>query len=116
MSLHSKIFDSCESFACKIHNFHVGIIKHIQTSKEQYKFRVDLHKYHDALHVGDYFIILIKLEQCPLKTRHQLQVNSAKSFKVLQTIKSNSYAIKLPLNFDINSIFYMKDLVIYKTQ
>ena len=31
-------------------------------------------------------------------------------------IVSNSYVIKLPLNFDINYTFDMKDLVIYKTQ
>ena len=31
-------------------------------------------------------------------------------------IKSNNYVIKLPLNFDINSTFNMKDLSIYKIQ
>jgi hypothetical protein len=38
------------------------------------------------------------------------------SFKVLQMIESNSYVIKLPLNFDINLTFDMKDLVVYKIQ
>jgi len=42
------MFDLAESFACKVHNLHVKIIKHIQVSNEQYKFQVDLHKYHDA--------------------------------------------------------------------
>jgi hypothetical protein len=31
-------------------------------------------------------------------------------------IKSNNYVIKIPLNFDINSTFNMKDLGIYKIQ
>ena len=31
-------------------------------------------------------------------------------------IESNSSVIKLPLNFDINLTFDIKDLVIYKTQ
>lgn len=54
MSRHSrisKIFDSFESFACIIHNLHVEIIKHIQVSNEQYNFRTDLHKSHDALNL-----------------------------------------------------------------
>ena len=45
LSPHSKMIDSTESFACKVHNLHVEIIKHIQASNEQYKFQVDLHKY-----------------------------------------------------------------------
>jgi len=51
-----------------------------------------------------------------LETSHKLQVSSVRTFKVLQMIESNSYVIKLPLNFDINSTFDMNDLVIYKTQ
>ena len=43
--------NSAESFACRVHNLHVEIIKHIQVSKEQHKIRVDLYKYHDALNV-----------------------------------------------------------------
>jgi len=54
--------DSPESFACKIHNLHVKIIKQIQASNEQYKFWADLHEYHDALNVEDYFMIQIRLE------------------------------------------------------
>jgi hypothetical protein len=41
-------------------------MKQIQASNEQYKFRVDLFKYHDALNVGDYFMIQIRPEWCPL--------------------------------------------------
>jgi hypothetical protein len=95
---------------------HVEIIKHIQAGNEQHKFQVDLHKCHDILNVGDYFIIQIKLERYPSKTSHKLQVSSDISFKVLQMIESNSYIIKLPLNFDINLTFDMKDLVVYKIQ
>jgi len=62
MSPHPKMFDSPESFACRIHNLHVEIIKQIQASNEQYKFWPDLYKYHDALNVGDYFMIQIRLE------------------------------------------------------
>ena len=59
-------------------------------------------------------MIQIRLEQWPLETSHKLQVISARPFKVLQIIESNSYVIKLPLNFDISSTFYMKDVIIYK--
>ena len=38
MSPHLKMSDSIESFACRIHNLHVEIIKQIQASNEQYKF------------------------------------------------------------------------------
>jgi hypothetical protein len=58
----------------------------------------------------------IRLERCSLKTSHKLQVSSARPFKVLQMIESNNYVIKLSLNFDINSIFDMKDFIIYKIQ
>ena len=91
-------------------------MKQIQASNEQYKFRVDLLKYHYALNIGDYFMIQIRLERCSLETDHKSQVSSARPFKVLQMIESNNYVIKLPLNFDINSTFDMKDLVINKTQ
>jgi len=61
-------------------------------------------------------MIQIRLERCPLETDHELQVSSARLFKVLQMIKSNNYVIKLLLNFDISSTFNMKDLSIYKIQ
>jgi len=61
-------------------------------------------------------MIQIRLERCPLETDHELQISSARPFKVLQMIKSNNYVIKLPLNFDISSTFNMKDLSIYKIQ
>ena len=61
-------------------------------------------------------MIHISIERCPLETNHKFQVSSATLFKVLQMIKSNSYIIKLPLDFDINSTFDMKDFVIYKIQ
>ena len=95
---------------------HVEIIKHIQTGNKQYKFQVDLRKCHDVFNVRYYFMIQIKLEWYPSKTCHKLQVSSEISFKVLQMIESNSSVIKLPLNFDINLTFDIKDLVIYKTQ
>jgi hypothetical protein len=91
-------------------------MKQIQASNEQYKFRADLLKYHDALNVGDYFMIQIRHERCLLETDHKLQVSSARPFKVLQMIKSNNYVIKLSLNFDISATFNMKDLSIYKIQ
>ena len=91
-------------------------MKQIQASNEQYKIRADLLKYHDALNVGDYFMIQIRHERCLLETDHKLQVSSARPFKVLQMIKSNNYVIKLPLNFDISFTFNMKDLSIYKIQ
>ena len=75
--------DSIEFFACRIYNLHVEIIKHIQISNEQHKFRADLYKYHDALNVRDYFMKQIRPERCPLKTSHKLQVSSARPFKVL---------------------------------
>jgi hypothetical protein len=49
-------------------------MKQIQASNEQYKFQADLLKYHDALNVGDYFMIQIRPERYPLKTDHKLQV------------------------------------------
>jgi len=91
-------------------------MKQIQASNEQYKFRADLLKYHDAFNVGDYFMIQIKPERCPLETNHKLQVSSARPFKVLQMIELNNYVIKLSLNFDISSTFNMKGLIIYKIQ
>jgi len=116
ISPHDRISKSVESLPCRVHNFHIEIMKQIQASNEQHKFRADLLKYHDALNVGDYFMIQIRLERCPLETDHELQVSSARLFKVLQMIKSNNYVIKLPLNSDISSTFNMKDLSIYKIQ
>jgi hypothetical protein len=85
-SPHSKMFYLAEYFAFRDYNLHFEIIKHIQVSNEQYKFRDNLHKYHDAFNVEDYFVIHIRLERCPLKTNHKLQVSSARSFEVLLMI------------------------------
>jgi hypothetical protein len=116
ISPHDRMSKSAESLPCRVHNLHIEIMKQIQASNEQYKFRADLLKYHDALDVRDYFMIQIRPKRYPLETDHKLQVSSARPFKVLQIIKSNNYVIKLPLNFDINSTFNMKDLSIYKIQ
>jgi len=107
---------SAESLSCRVHNLHIEIMKQIQANNEKYKFRADLLKDHDALNVGDYFMIQIRPERCLLETDHKLQVSSARPFKVLQMIKSNNYVMKLPLNFNISSIFNMEDLSIYKIQ
>jgi hypothetical protein len=66
--LRLQISDSAESLSCRVHYLHVKIIKQIQTSNEQYKFRANLHKYHDVLNVRDYFTIQIKTKQCSLET------------------------------------------------
>jgi hypothetical protein len=116
ISPHDRMSKSAESLPFRVYNLHIEIMKQIQASNEQYKFRADLLKYHDALNVGDYFMIQIGPERYPLKTDHKLQVSSARPFKVLQMIKSNNYVIKLPLSFDINSTFNIKDFSIYKIQ
>jgi hypothetical protein len=41
-SPHSKMFDSVKFFSCRVYNLHVKIIKHIQASNEQYKFRASI--------------------------------------------------------------------------
>ena len=51
MSPHSKMYDLTESFACRVHNFYIEIIKQIHACNEQYKFRAYLHKCHNALNV-----------------------------------------------------------------
>jgi hypothetical protein len=116
ISSYDRMSKSTESLPCGVHNLHVEIMKKIQASNEQYKFQADLLKYHDAFNVGDYFMIQIRPEWCPLKTDHKLQVSSVKPFKVLQKIESNNNVIKLQLNFDISSTFNMKDLIIHKIQ
>jgi hypothetical protein len=116
ISPHDRMSKSVESLPCRVHNLHIEIMKQIQASNEQYKFRADLLKYHNALNVGDYFMIQIRPKRCPLEIDYKLQVSSARPFKMLQMIKSNNYVIKLPLNFDISSTFNMKDLSIYKIQ
>ena len=75
------MFNLVESFTCRICNLHVEIIKQNQTSNEQYKFRVDLHKYHNTFNVKDYFMIQIRHEWYPLKFNHKSQMNSVRSFK-----------------------------------
>jgi len=72
LSAHSKMFDSAESFACKVHNLYVEIIKHIQASNKQHKFRADLQMYHDTLNVRDYLMIEIRPERYPLRINHKL--------------------------------------------
>jgi hypothetical protein len=57
ISPHDRMSKSAESLPCRVHNLHIEIMKQIQASNAQYKFRADLLKYHDALNVGDYFMI-----------------------------------------------------------
>jgi len=66
------MFKSAESLPCRVHNLHVEIMKQIQASNKQYKFQADFLKYHDAFNVGDYFMIQIRPERCPLKIDHKL--------------------------------------------
>jgi hypothetical protein len=72
MSPHFKMSDSVKSFTCKVHNLFIKIIKYIQASNEQYKFRAGLHKYHNEHNVEDYFMIQIRPERCHLKANHKL--------------------------------------------
>jgi len=52
ISPHDRMSKSAELLPCRVHNLHIEIMKQIQASNEQYKFRADLLKYHDALNVG----------------------------------------------------------------
>ena len=61
MSPHSRMSDSTESFTSRVYNLHIEIIKQIQASNEQYKFQADLHMYHDAFNIEDYFMIRLNL-------------------------------------------------------
>jgi hypothetical protein len=80
-SPHSKMYESVESFAWRVHHLYFEIIKHIQANNKQYKFWADFLKYHDIFNVRDYFMIQIILEECLLEISHKLQVLSARSFK-----------------------------------
>jgi hypothetical protein len=71
MSPHSKISDLTKFCVCRVYNLHIEIIKQNQTSNDQYKFRANLHKYHDLPNVEDYFMIYIRPERCDLKTSHK---------------------------------------------
>ena len=51
ISPQDRMSKSAESLPCRVHNLHNEIMKQIQASNEQYKFRADLLKYHDALNV-----------------------------------------------------------------
>ena len=72
MSLHIKMSNLAESFACRVYKLHVEIMKQLQASNEQYKFQSGLHKYHDILNVRDYFMIYTILEQYPLESSQKL--------------------------------------------
>jgi hypothetical protein len=44
MSIHARVSESVEFFACRIQDLHIEITKHIQASNVQYKLQADLHK------------------------------------------------------------------------
>ena len=68
MSPHAKMSGSSKIFLCRVHNFHVKIIKQIQASNEKFKFQVDLYKYYDVFNDKYYFMIQIIPKWCPSKT------------------------------------------------
>jgi len=83
MSPYTRMYELAKFFACKVHDFHVKIIKWIQANK------VDLLEYNDAFNIWDYSIIQIRPKQCPFKTSQKLQANIVKTFKV----KFNNYVL-----------------------
>jgi hypothetical protein len=51
MSPYTRMYELTKFFACKVHDFHVEIIKWIQANNKQYKFKVDLLEYNDAFNI-----------------------------------------------------------------
>ena len=62
MSIHARVSESAESFACRIQDLHIEIAKQIQASNAQYKLQVDLHKQHNEFNMGDHVMIWIRPE------------------------------------------------------
>jgi hypothetical protein len=42
---------------CRFHGFHIEIIKQIRATNKQYKFQANLHKFHDAFNIKDFFML-----------------------------------------------------------
>ena len=57
MSLHARVSESPEYFACRIKDLYVEITKHIQANNAQHKLRTDLYRRHNEFNIGDYVII-----------------------------------------------------------
>ena len=64
--------------------------------------------------VEDYVMICIRLERYPTGTIKKLQARSTGPFEVLKTLESNVYAIDIPSNYGIISIFNIANLLSFK--
>jgi hypothetical protein len=53
ISLHARVSESTESFARRVEDLHVEIIKQIQTSNAPYKLQVDLQRRYNKFNIGD---------------------------------------------------------------
>jgi len=113
MSIHARVSESAESFACRIQDLHIEISKQIQASNAQHKLQADLDKRHNEFNVGDYVVIRIRPERFPSGTNRKLHARSAGPFKVLQRVGPNAYVLDFPHDFSINSTFNIDDLVVY---
>ena len=59
-------------------------------------------------------MICIRLERYPTGTIKKLQARSTGPFEVLKTLESNVYAIDIPSNYGIISIFNIANLLSFK--
>jgi len=108
---HIRASDSVLSFASHVHDLHKKVMNKIAPN---YKLRANVRKRFKIFNVGDYVNVWIRLEWFSPGTIKKLHTRSAGSFQIIKKLNDNTYVIDLPQDFDISSIFNIKDLVNYK--
>lgn len=102
-----------KSFAKHVFDLHNEVRRKIALSDADYKVRAGLHRRYVEFQEGDLVMVLLRPKQFPKGKHQKLHSRSGGPYKVLKNIRLNAYVIKLPKDFNISSIFNVKDLTIY---
>ena len=62
---HMRVSEPIENFTKHIHVLHVEIRQKFSLSNEEYKLAADVHRRSNEFNVGDYVMVLIRLERIP---------------------------------------------------
>ena len=115
MSINYRLSALAESFAQHLHELHEHIRRQIVISNDNYNSITDSHKRLQEFAIRDEVMIRVRPKMFPSGTLKKLHALHMGPYRVLRRFSSNGYELNMPRDLEINPVFNVEGLTLYRT-